>query len=111
MMEVIYGGRRTGRTTKLIQMAAEAEAKGEVSYIVCHSQVEARNITKRAKEMELNIRTPITHHELRGGAINGKIVKYLLIDNAEFLLSSLIGFEIKAITIEDKNATAERFGI
>lgn len=108
MMEVIFGGRRTGRTTKLIQMAAEAGAKGEVCYIVCMSNNEAYRIKQRANEMGLFIGFPITYDEFRQGQIASQNVKFLLIDNAECLLQRLIGIPIKAITIEDEDATAKR---
>lgn len=63
-MKIIYGGRQTGKTKKLIELAAEAEARGECSYIVCHSHNEAYRIAKVAEEMEKFIRFPIIYDEL-----------------------------------------------
>lgn len=47
----IIGNRQTGRTQQLINMCAEAEKRGEMSYIVCHNHSEAYRISKQAEEM------------------------------------------------------------
>lgn len=101
-MKVICGGRRTGRTTKLIEMAAEAEARREVSYIVCLNQKEARRIANQATSMDLNIGFPVTFDEFRHQQLAGQNIQNLFIDNAEFLLQSFTPIRIKAITITDE---------
>lgn len=89
-MKVIASGRRTGKTTELIKMCAEAEAKGETSYIICHSNREAFKIHEQAKSMQLKIGFPITVDELLIGGLTGSSVKNLYIDNAEYIIGKLI---------------------
>lgn len=99
-MKVIAGKRQTGRTTALIRLAAEAEARGEVSYIVCHSHNEAYRVSKLAQELELVIGFPLTYYELLQGAFYGKNIKHFFIDNVEMLISKLCpGVDVAAITI------------
>lgn len=98
-MRVICGSRRTGKTTKLIELCDEAEKQGEVSYIVCHSSSEARRIANMAKHLNKVIGFPITFDELQKGQLAGQNIKNLYIDNAEYLLSLLIPYSITGITI------------
>lgn len=97
-MEVIADGRQTGRTTKLIEMAAAAEARGEVCYIACHSHTEAYRIAQLARKKSLNIGFPITYGELLLGQ-HGSTIHHIYIDNVELLLHQLITIPIKAVTI------------
>lgn len=97
-MRVIASGRKTGKTTAIIEAAAEAEARGEVCYIVCHSQNEAYRIAQKAKELNLNIGFPITHDEFLQGQYSSQI-HHLLIDNVEFLLQRLAKVPIEVVSI------------
>lgn len=97
-MKVIAGNRRTGRTTKLIKMAAEAEANGEISYIVCHSHKEAGRIAELAAQMDLVINHPMTYSEFLAGRGRPSYINYY-IDNAEFFIESIMNRSIRAITI------------
>lgn len=106
-MKVIYGSRRSGRTTQLIEACAEAEKNGEACCIVCHSHQEARRIMQRAEEMGLEIPYPISFDALPLKGTNHYMKLY--IDNAEFLLQQMLGMPIEAVTIEDKIATHFKF--
>lgn len=98
-MEVITGGRRTGRTQKLIRLAAEAEARGEVSYIVCHSHQEATRIFRLADELGLKIGFPLSYEEFLTRKYSGMNIANLYIDNVEYLLQLLSHVQIAAVTI------------
>ncbi len=99
-MKVIAGGRGTGRTQALITLAAEAEARGEVGYIVVHSRQEATAVFHFAKQQGLTIGFPITYDEFLSSAYAGRNVKRFWIDNAEMLLQSMTPVLIAAITVE-----------
>jgi len=85
----IVGGRQSGRTTKLIELAAEAEANGEFCYIVCHSNSEAYRISRMAKQMEKAIQFPLTYDEFLQRQYHGAHIKKFFIDNADMLLQRL----------------------
>jgi hypothetical protein len=99
-MNVILRHRKSGRTQSLIELCAEAEGRGEVSYIVCSSHVEAHRIAETAKEFNLNIGFPITYHEFLKGEYFGRNIKNFFIDNADHLLQSITTVPIKAVTME-----------
>lgn len=100
-MRVIASGRKTSRTTRLIEMAAEFERKGEVSYIVCGTHDQAYRIAQKAKELDFSISFPITYEEFRNLSVSsGRNIKHLLIDNADHFLQSLTPVHIAAIVVE-----------
>lgn len=99
-MVVIASGRQTGRTTKLIKACAEAEQRGEVSYIVCHSHPEAYRIAGQAKKMGLNIGFPITYDEFLKRQYSPHVNLY--IDNVDMLVRYMSTAPIKAITVTTK---------
>jgi hypothetical protein len=97
-MRIIIGDRQTGKTQTLIRLCAEAEANGEVSYIVCHNRREAYRIAKLAEELNLKIGFPITYDEflnLRGRSF----ITRFFIDNADYLLKYLTPYTIDTVTI------------
>lgn len=102
-MEVIYGGRQTGKTTKLIEMCAEAEQRGEVSYIVCPYHADAYRIAERAKSLNLNIAFPITINEFLKGGYHGRHIEHFYIDRTEALLRHLSSVPIEAIVLDKTN--------
>lgn len=94
-MKVITGGRRSGRTTKLIEMAAEGGG-----YIVCHTREEARRIFQKAKEMGLNILFPITYYEFTNRSFYSPRIRGFYIDNVEMLLHYMANpVRIKGVSI------------
>jgi hypothetical protein len=98
-MLIISGDRQTGRTTRLIELSAEAETRGEVSYIICHSHAEAYRIKKHAQTMGLYIAFPLTYREFESHNYSGNNTANFYIDNAELLLQFLTRGKIAAITI------------
>lgn len=103
-MDIIVGGRKTSKTTQLIELCAEAQAKGEVSYIICHSQDNARMISQKAREMGLTIRFPMTYSEFNNRQYAGLNIEHFFFDNVDMYLKSLTPVHIAAITLN----TAER---
>lgn len=98
-MRVIYSRRKTSRTTQLIELCAEAEARGEASYIICRDSTEAQRIFKKAHEMDLYIGFPITYDEFLHRKYAGNNIKHFFIDNADWLLQHLTPVHIAAIVI------------
>lgn len=58
-MKIIKRGRREGKTTEIIKVAAK-----NFSYIVCLSQEEASRVAQEARNMGLDIPFPLTFDEL-----------------------------------------------
>jgi hypothetical protein len=82
-------------------MCAAAEKLGEVSYIVCLDQPEARRIFERAHELDLVIGFPITLNEFLKHEYYARTIKNFYIDNADHLLRSLTPVTIQAIVMEE----------
>ncbi len=97
MMEIITGGRQTGKTTKIIQVAAE-----KFGYIICRSQSDAHRIARMAKKMGLDIPFPISYSEFLSGRhrVNPGIKGYLF-DGAKDFLETLAFKPIFAAVWED----------
>jgi len=102
-MKKILRSRQSGRTDELIQICAEAEARGEVSYIVCMDQQEARRIFQRSLDMELNIGFPVTFDEFLNNQYAARNIRHFYIDNADYLLRSLTTVDIQVITMEQED--------
>lgn len=99
-MQVITGGRQSGRTTKLIHMCAEAEKNGEVCYIVCHSHSAAYEIARKAKALGYkSFPFPVSYDEFMSSHGKSFTSRYF-IDNAELLLQRLTPVPIAAISVE-----------
>lgn len=101
-MRVIYSGRRTSRTTQLIEACARAEANGEVSYIVCGNHDQAYAIHQKAKEMGKWIGFPLTYDEFLSRRYAGQNIKNFFIDNADHLLQQLSYVSIRVVTMEKR---------
>lgn len=100
-MLVIASGRKTSRTTRLIELCAEYEAKGEPTYILCGTRQQAINIAQKARELKLNISFPVTYGEFMRGAMRGGRAKKILIDDADHFLQQLAGpITVAAIVVE-----------
>lgn len=100
-MRVIARTRQTGRTTELIELCAAAEARGEVSYIVCHTYHEAYRIAQKAQEKGLNIGFPLTFDEFIRHDFAGQNIHNFFIDNAEWLLARFcVPATLAAIAVE-----------
>jgi hypothetical protein len=102
-MKIILKPRQTGRTEELIRMCVEAEARGEVSYIVCFDQPEARRIFQRAIDLGFNMGFPITFDEFLNQEYAARNIRNFYIDNADHLLQRLSHVTIQAITMEESD--------
>lgn len=92
-MKLVIGERQSGRTTKLMHMAAESQA-----YIVTHTPAEAQRVFREAIKAGLNIRFPVSISEL-------PLVGYrvpVLIDSEALLviLRRATGTEVAAIALD-----------
>lgn len=86
----ISGGRGSGKTTRLIQMAHERNL-----YIICTNQQRVREIMVMAKAMQMSIPFPITVAEL---PLHGTYIKKVLVDNVEDVLEHWLDFQVEAFT-------------
>lgn len=94
-MKIIQRPIRGGKTTKLIQLAAQ----GRYKLIVCGSLVEAHQIFKSAQDLGLNIPMPITYNELIRRKYAGKNIESFLFDNVDLFLQTLTSVKIEAISV------------
>jgi len=102
-MKIILRDRHTGRTEELIRLCAEAEARGECSYIVCLNHVEAYRIAQEAKKLDLFISFPITSREFLNAEYSSRNIKNFFIDNADQLLQSMTAVPIQVVTMEQND--------
>lgn len=104
-MKVITGGRRAGKTTKLIKLAAE-----DFAYIVCCSKEECQRIFEQAKEMGLYIPFPITIQDLLEKRYYGEGVRRIAVDNIGFVFSQIApDLQTIAITVDGNEDGVEGF--
>lgn len=95
-MKIIYEGRYTGKTTQLIEHASKTG-----SLIVAGTTTEKRYIQEKAKQMYENkmITDPhicvVVPSELKNYGNDTKVV----VDNAEYVLQSLLGCRVDVISI------------
>jgi hypothetical protein len=99
-MKVILRHRHTGRTQDLILLCSKAEKRGEVSYIVCSDQLEARRIFEEATSLESPVAFPITYDEFHNRQYAFRNIQNFYIDNADHFLQSLTSVPIPAVTME-----------
>lgn len=96
-MNIIFGARRTGRTTQIIRRAHELKA-----YILVSDRFRALSIKKQADEMGLkDLLFPVTLAELLRDR-NAGFVRDILIDDADYLLEALCnrqGWNVDTISI------------
>jgi len=99
-MELILEGHGKGKTTRLIEIAAEEDL-----CIVCRTHAEAWRVVQEARKIGHNIIFPLTFTEFVKGSFNRKGEGFL-IDDADALLETLSrGCGIRAIALD---ATCER---
>lgn len=96
-MEIICRPRRAGKTTKLINKAAD-----EFLYIVCHSREEANRVAAHARVIGRDIPHPLTMDELIKHSFNKEGIKGFLFDNGEAFFQRFAGsVPVKAVTFTD----------
>ena len=96
MKMFIESGRRSGKTTKLVQYSARTG-----KYILVRNFSEVENIIKIARDLDLNIPFPITINEIKKGQLRGSSIyrEGILVDNAVSVLQVLLGIRIIGATI------------
>ncbi len=93
-MELKVKPRRMGKTTKAIEQAAMSGA-----YIVVATRQDAQRVAKQAKEMECNIRFPVTFDELLSGKMKGSFVRNIVIDDGDRLIQRVCsGLMVEMVT-------------
>jgi len=90
---IICGGRRSGKTTKLIKYASENGL-----YIVCADKKRVKIIADQAKEMGVDLRYPICLSEL---PLRSRFIKKVCIDDVHDILERIIGVPVDVMTIND----------
>lgn len=93
-MELIIKGRNAGKTTALIEKAANYNG-----YIVCLDESRAIHIITLAEKLGVKINHPLTALQFLGGNYHGPGVKRVFIDNADQLLQQICKVPIEAITL------------
>ncbi|MBZ3641243.1 replicase [Enterococcus casseliflavus] len=91
----IESGRRSGKTTKLVQYSARTG-----KYILVRDFSEVENIIKIARDLDLNIPFPITISEIKKGQLRGSSIyrEGILVDNAVSVLQDLLEIRIIGAT-------------
>jgi hypothetical protein len=90
-MNLIIGGRQTGKTTALIKSAHDQRA-----YIVCPNERMKRSVAKMAQDMEITIPYPVSMAEL---PFHTPFVRSVMVDEGQLLLQELIGKPVEAMTL------------
>lgn len=95
-MEIIVGGRLWGKTTKMIEMAANDP---NISIVVA-SQKDKERVKRRAMEMGLTIGRIFTFDDVRHGNVQGMpIESKIVMDDADrFIRSFFPSVNVAAIT-------------
>ena len=89
-MEILHGGRRSGKTIALIEYAHKHNL-----YIVCSSRQRVEHIAKTAEKLGLDIPFPISARELPLGR---SFIEKVLVDDMEDILRVFVGKPIELIT-------------
>lgn len=99
-MIIDYGGRRTGKTIRLIGWVLQDV---EHRTIMCHTQNEADRVLKLIKSVapEAPSRCVVSAGQSKHG-LQGRN-HLLAIDNAEMVLGALLGMNLAILTLNDPN--------
>ena len=89
-MKRIFKERGMGKTTDIVKISAEKQIP-----ILCMSK---HCIYDRAKEFNLKIPEPITIKDFMDGKHRGKTIDTILVDESEYILQTLLGIKIYALT-------------
>ncbi len=92
----IIGEKGTGKTEKLIELAAK-----DFCYIVVRSESVARQIAERARKKGIDIPFPLTYNEFIKGNFYGRGIRCFVIDDVDALLWHLArGVRVKAFSLD-----------
>ena len=97
-MLVLYKGRQEGKTEELLQLAAKEQLT-----LVLINRSECVRVKLRASELNLSIRSPITHSDFIKGCGCGKMFNGFLIDNADMLIQSMTHISVVAISVNKED--------
>lgn len=93
---IVIGGRRTGRTTRMIKKSAEKNI-----YIVVANRARAYTIAEMARRMGLSISFPVTVWELQQKNLIGRRdIREVYVDDADAVLEQFIGTHVSYINLE-----------
>lgn len=92
-MKVVVGGRRSGKTRRLIELCAEYGG-----YMVVRSHREAHRVAQMARELGLRIPFPISHGELLSSGCSAG-VRQLWFEEPAAFLSQLTNVPVAGLSI------------
>ncbi len=93
-MQIINGGRRFGKTTRLIEMSAQSGSR-----IVTFNLIGAQNVQRRADEMGKKIPQVFSIGDILSGRMKGLPRGKILIDELELCLQAIFQEPIEAATL------------
>lgn len=110
-MEILSLPRRAGKTTKVLNWLAQSRSRA----LLVMSLAEAERIWRMAGELGLSYQVRytdgtqtregirrdqiLTAYDLRAGRANGRGFEEYAIDNAEYVLSDLVGGRVTLLTV------------
>lgn len=103
-MKIIFGKRQSGRTTKLIETAAENGYP-----ILVKNSNEQAHLNYKVKKMGLSDKVKII--KLEDVHSRGRIITHVNIDDAEWLLQQLLDVRIASMTICTKDPNIESINL
>jgi hypothetical protein len=95
-MKAIHGDRRSGKTTKLIELSSKEELT-----IICISRRHVDLVSDQARKMVKNIPQPFTFDQLLSGKLKGRHIKGFLFDDLDAMLQTLCDSPVYAISFSD----------
>ena len=97
--KIIVQGRRTGKTTKVIEESAKTS-----KYILVPNQRMADIIFKQALDMGINIPFPVTIDEVLNKHVSSHVKRQgVIIDEGLILLETILGTHIHMITMSERD--------
>ena len=102
----IIGGRGSGKTGKLIELAEKHNC-----YIVVRNKITTYRVAERARRERRKIPFPLTYDEFMQGQFFFKGIKCFVIDDVEALLWYLArGVEVKGFSLDASSVEIVRLG-
>lgn len=96
-MKIICKGRASGKTTQLLYTSDTTRVP-----ILVPSKQEKLNLIDESQRLGLNIPNPISVTDIRNQKTRETHIDKCYVDNAEYVLQSLINMEIDAMTLSDE---------
>lgn len=109
-----FGGRRSGRTSRLIDWLLEGRDKGEQRVILVHAENEAKRIHELIKERDKDSgKIPIEDWQVatyNHSKTFGRVASQVAIDNLEFLLPKVGPITLITATLAEDYKTHHQRG-